>query len=92
MRMRLGIFIVYHLVTKVLSGQLMSVRMNKLHLKSSAWLKDHDTSPVTNLPMPDKRLQSMPDAAAFTRRLVAELSSNSKKACREQGLCDLLST
>ena len=51
-----------------------------------SWLKDHDTSPVTNMPMPDKRLQSMPDAVAFMRRLVAKLSSNSKSACREQGL------
>ena len=52
----------------------------------NAWLEGHDTSPVTNLPLPQKRLQSIPDAFDFMRRLVAELSSHAKQACREQGV------
>ena len=66
----------------------------------SAWLKDHDTSPVTNLPMPGKRLQSMPDAVAFMRCLVAEaatpnmhpraLCARRLLLCKDTATCNLI--
>ena len=52
----------------------------------TAWLRDHDTSPATNLPLPSKRLQTIPGAVVFMQRLVAMLSSNAKDACREDGI------
>ena len=52
----------------------------------TAWLRDHDTSPATNVPLPNKRLQTIPGAVAFMQRLVAELSSDAKDTCRENGL------
>ena len=52
----------------------------------TVWLRDHETLPAINLPLLNKRLQNIPWAVAFMQRLVAELSSDGKDACRKRGL------